>query len=97
MERAILARHGESVFNVLNVANGDAALPGGLTPLGYEQAAVLREALRDERLQLCVTSEFERARTTADEVLARMRDEMWKEMAAELRSTAKIEWKIEKP
>jgi len=32
-----------------------------------------------------------------DEVLARMRDEMWKEMAAELRSTAKIEWKIEKP
>jgi hypothetical protein len=32
-----------------------------------------------------------------DEVLTRMRDELWKEMAAELRSTAKIEWKTEKP
>jgi parvulin-like peptidyl-prolyl isomerase len=32
-----------------------------------------------------------------EEVLARLRDEMWKETAAQLRGTAKIEWKIEKP
>ena len=70
MERAILARHGESVFNVRDVVNGDIALPGALTPRGHEQAAVLGEALRRERLDLCVTSEFERARTTADEALA---------------------------
>ncbi len=70
MERAILARHGESVFNVLELMNGDVELPGGLTPLGHEQAAALGEALRGERLDLCVTSEFERARATADEALA---------------------------
>ncbi|HUY71227.1 MAG TPA: histidine phosphatase family protein [Gaiellaceae bacterium] len=70
MERAILARHGESVFNVLDVMNGDPDLPGGLTHLGREQAAALGMALRGERLDLCVTSEFERARATADEALA---------------------------
>jgi broad specificity phosphatase PhoE len=70
MERAIFARHAESSFNVLDVANGDVDLPGGLTPLGREQAAALGEALRDERVDLCVTSEFERARATADEALA---------------------------
>ena len=70
VERAILARHGESMFNVLELMNGDIELPGGLTPIGHEQAAALGEALRGERIDLCVTSEFERARTTADEALA---------------------------
>jgi len=70
VERAILARHGESIFNVLELMNGDIELPGGLTPIGHEQAAALGEALRGERLDLCVTSEFERARATADEALA---------------------------
>ncbi len=70
MEQAILARHGESVFNVLDVMNGDISVPGGLTALGLEQARALGTALREERLDLCVTSEFERARTTADEALA---------------------------
>jgi probable phosphoglycerate mutase len=70
VERAILTRHAESVFNVVDVANGDVDQPGGLTPLGREQAAALGEALRGERIDLCVTSEFERARATADEALA---------------------------
>jgi broad specificity phosphatase PhoE len=71
MEQAILVRHGESVFNVLDVMNGDSSVPGGLTPLGYEQAAALRGALGGVPLELCVTSEFERARTTADVALDR--------------------------
>ncbi len=70
MRQAILARHGQSVFNVLDVMNGDITVPGGLTALGLEQARALGTALRDDRLDLCVTSEFERARTTADEALA---------------------------
>jgi len=32
-----------------------------------------------------------------DDVLARLSEELWKEMAAELRKTAKIEWKVEQP
>jgi parvulin-like peptidyl-prolyl isomerase len=32
-----------------------------------------------------------------DDVLGRMRDELWKEMAADLRDKAKIEWKAEQP
>ena len=41
--------------------NGDVAVPGGLTPAGVEQARALGEALRGEPLDLCVTSELERA------------------------------------
>ncbi len=32
-----------------------------------------------------------------DEVLSRLRDELWKEMAAQLRESAKIDWKTEPP
>jgi parvulin-like peptidyl-prolyl isomerase len=32
-----------------------------------------------------------------DEVLARMSQDLWNETIAELRKTAKIEWKVEKP
>jgi peptidyl-prolyl cis-trans isomerase C len=32
-----------------------------------------------------------------DEVLSRLRDELWKEMAGQLRDTAKIDWKGEQP
>jgi broad specificity phosphatase PhoE len=70
LQEAILVRHAESVFNVVDVVNGDSSVPGGLTPLGVEQAEALAEALRDQPLDLCVTSEFERARVTADLALA---------------------------
>jgi probable phosphoglycerate mutase len=66
VREAILARHGESVFNVIDVLNGDLGVPGGLTPRGVEQAHGLGAALRDQPLDLCITSEFERARVTAD-------------------------------
>jgi broad specificity phosphatase PhoE len=69
MERAILARHGESVFSVRGVLNGDLTVAGGLTRAGVRQARRLGEQVRGEPIGLCVTSELERARVTADEAL----------------------------
>ena len=69
MQSVILVRHGETEFNVRGALNGDVTIACGLTAAGLEQARRLREALRDEPLDLCVTSEFERALATADEVL----------------------------
>ena len=62
MERVILARHAESVFNIRGVLNGDPSIPGGLTEEGRAQARRLGERLRDVRIDLCVTTEFERTR-----------------------------------
>ena len=70
MERVILARHAQSVFNVRGVLNGDPSIPGGLTDEGRAQARRLGERLRGERIDLCVTTEFERTRETADIALA---------------------------
>jgi probable phosphoglycerate mutase len=70
VERAILVRHGESVFSVRAIMNGDVSVRGGLTPEGEEQARALGEALHGEELDLCVTSELERAIETADGALA---------------------------
>jgi broad specificity phosphatase PhoE len=69
MEKAILARHGESEFSARGALNGDTTVRCGLTPAGLEQARLLGEMVRDEALGLCMTSEFERARATADEAL----------------------------
>ena len=69
MERVILARHAESVFNVRGVLNGDPSIPGGLTDEGRAQARRLGDRLRNERIDLCVTTEFERTRDTADVAL----------------------------
>jgi len=70
MERVILARHAQSVFNVRGVLNGDPSIPGGLTDDGRAQARRLGERLHGERIDLCVTTEFERTRETADIALA---------------------------
>jgi broad specificity phosphatase PhoE len=64
-----LARHGESVFSVRGLLNGDPGVPGGLTPAGMAQARRLGEALAAERIDLCVTSELQRTIETADEAL----------------------------
>jgi broad specificity phosphatase PhoE len=66
VRRAILARHGESEYSCIGRLNGDVAIPVGLTALGREEARRLGRQLRDEPLELCVTSEFQRARETAD-------------------------------
>jgi broad specificity phosphatase PhoE len=70
MHRAILVRHGESVFSARGLLNGDVGVPGGLTPAGVEQARVLRERLANLPIDLVVTSELERAIETADIVTA---------------------------
>ncbi len=71
METAIFARHGESEFSARGLISGDpGAAGGGLTEAGREQARVLGQAVADERIDLCVTSEFQRTKETADVALA---------------------------
>jgi broad specificity phosphatase PhoE len=65
----VFARHGESEFSVRGALNGDPTVPGGLTAAGVEQARSLGEALAGEAFDLCVISELQRTRETADEVL----------------------------
>ena len=70
MDEVILARHGESELSVVGTVNGDPAIACALTATGREQARLLGERLADTALDLCVTSEFERVRETADLALA---------------------------
>ncbi len=66
----ILARHGESEYSARGICNGDVAIPVGLTDRGRDEAHRLGVALRDTPIELCVTSEFQRAQETADIALA---------------------------
>jgi broad specificity phosphatase PhoE len=66
----ILARHGESELSVVGTVNGDPAVACALTRAGEEQARRLGIELGETEIDLCVTSEFERARQTADLALA---------------------------
>ena len=66
MKRVILARHGESERSVEGLTNGDPAVRVPLTETGREEARRLGVELRDDPIDLCVTSEFERAQETAD-------------------------------
>jgi broad specificity phosphatase PhoE len=66
VHRLIVARHGESEYSVWGLLNGDPARRCPLTPTGREQARRLGERLRTERIDLCVTSAFERTRETAE-------------------------------
>jgi broad specificity phosphatase PhoE len=70
MDEVILARHGESELSVVGTVNGDPAVACALTPTGEEQARRLGEKVAAVEIDLCVTSEFERARQTADLALA---------------------------
>lgn len=71
MERTILARHAQSEFSARGSVNGDPTAAGGfLTRAGREQARALGMLLADDPVDLCVTSEFARAKETADLALA---------------------------
>lgn len=70
MERLLLARHGESQFSAEGLVNGDPAVACPLTAAGREQAEALGAAVRDEPIDLCVVTEFERVRETAELALA---------------------------
>lgn len=67
--KVVFARHGESEYSVRALLNGDPTVPVGLTEVGVEEARALGEFLRDEPLELCVTSGFQRVEETADEAL----------------------------
>ena len=70
MDEVILSRHAESEYSARGAVNGDPAVAVGLTETGRAQARALGELLRDQPIDLCVTSEFQRVRETADLALA---------------------------
>src|SRR5262245_62163341 len=57
MERALLARHAESVLSARGIANGRVDVRCPLSARGVAQARSLAEELADEEIDLCVTSE----------------------------------------
>lgn len=71
MEQLIVARHGESDYSARGLLNGDPSRRCPLTPAGREQARLLGERLRARSIDLCVTSDFERTKETAEIALAR--------------------------
>jgi broad specificity phosphatase PhoE len=70
MERALLVRHGESVFGARGLATGKVDVRCPLSERGEAQARALAEEISGEDIDLCVTSELERTRQTADLALA---------------------------
>jgi probable phosphoglycerate mutase len=65
MRLLLLARHGQSAFNVDRVVSGDPARDRGLSPLGVEEARELGSQLAGVAIDLCVVSQFPRAQETA--------------------------------
>ena len=70
MRLLLLARHGQSLFNVDQVVNGDPAHDRGLSLLGIEEARKLHGQIAAVSIDLCVVSEFPRAQQTARLALA---------------------------
>jgi ribonuclease H / adenosylcobalamin/alpha-ribazole phosphatase len=70
MERALLVRHAESVFSARGLATGRVDVRCPLSERGEAQARALAEEVSGEDIDLCVTSELERTRQTADIALA---------------------------
>ena len=58
----LLARHGESLFNVGGLVNGDPARDRGLSEIGQAEARTLGDQISGVGIDLAVTSEFPRAR-----------------------------------
>ena len=70
MRLFLLARHGQSLFNVDKVVNGDPALDRGLSEQGIEEAERLAGQLAALPLVLVAVSPFPRALQTANIALA---------------------------
>ena len=70
MERALLVRHAESVLSTRGIANGRVDVRCPLSARGAAQARALAQDIADEEIDLCVTSQLERTRQTADIALA---------------------------
>jgi probable phosphoglycerate mutase len=65
MRLLLLARHGQSALNVSGLVNGDPSRDAGLSPLGMDEARKLGGQIAGIAIDICVTSEFPRARQTA--------------------------------
>ena len=74
MRLLLLARHGQSLFNVDGVVNGAPALDRGLSPAGIEEAKQLAMQIAAHTIDVCVASEFPRAQETARLALGARRD-----------------------
>jgi broad specificity phosphatase PhoE len=61
----LLARHGQSLFNVAGIVNGDPLRDRGLSAQGADEAAALAQQLAAVEIDLCVVSRFPRAQETA--------------------------------
>jgi broad specificity phosphatase PhoE len=70
MRLFLLARHGQSLFNVDSVVNGDPALDRGLSEQGIEEAGRLAGQLAGLPVDLGAVSPFPRALQTANIALA---------------------------
>ena len=70
MRLFLVARHGQSLFNVDKVVNGDPALDRGLSEQGLEEAERLAGQLAALPLELVAVSPFPRAIQTANIALA---------------------------
>ncbi len=66
MDEVILARHGESELSIVGRTNGDPGTACALTETGREQTRQLGRELAGDAIDLCITSEFQRAQETAD-------------------------------
>jgi probable phosphoglycerate mutase len=66
VRRLLAARHGESELSAKALVNGDPGVVCPLTEVGRAQARALGTALANERIDLCVVTEFERVRETAE-------------------------------
>ena len=65
MRLLLLARHGQSLFNVDGIVNGDPARDRGLSAQGGEEAVALGQQVAAVQIDLCVVSRFRRAQETA--------------------------------
>jgi broad specificity phosphatase PhoE len=74
MRLLLLARHGQSLFNVAGTVNGDPSRDRGLSPQGEEEAAALGDQLAAIGIDLCVVSRFRRAQETARLALGESRE-----------------------
>jgi broad specificity phosphatase PhoE len=70
MRLLLLARHGQSLFNVDGTVNGDPVRDRGLSALGEQEAASLAGQLAGHAIDVCVVSEFKRAQQTAAAALS---------------------------
>ena len=59
-------RHGETVENVEGIMQGQ--LPGRLSELGKKQAKLVGERLKEEKIDVIISSDLQRAVDTAEEI-----------------------------